>query len=164
MHGQEKAIQGIFWIQDNSAKWKDLEMARHTYNNRRVKQNKGWCQDETQAAYLGLVGEASKGLTRRAKTKHKESRFPAFWGPNFDWLPDQCHGGNLLMGLQAMILQADDGKIRLLPAWPKGWDLDFKLCAPQNTTIQGTVKNGKLIDMKVTPESRRKDVIVIESP
>ncbi|MDH3345887.1 MAG: hypothetical protein OEL75_01745, partial [Kiritimatiellaceae bacterium] len=76
------------------------------------------------------------------------------------WVPDQDHGGNLLMGLQTMILQADDGKIRLLPAWPKNWDLDFKLHAPQGTTVEGRVNNGKLVDMKVTPESRRQDIVL----
>ena len=77
-----------------------------------------------------------------------------------DWIPDQDHGGNLMMGLQTMILQADGGKIRLLPAWPSNWDLDFKLHAPQRTIVEGRVRNGKLVDMKVTPGSRRNDVIV----
>ena len=142
---------------------RDLEMARNTYKNRRIKGNNGWRQDDTQAAFLGLADAASKDISIRAKNKHKESRFPAFWGPNFDWTPDQCHGGNLLMGLQTMILQADDGKIRLLPAWPKNWNLDFKLHAPQRTVIEGTVRNGTLIDMTVTPESRKKDVIIMET-
>jgi hypothetical protein len=136
-----------------------LEMARRTFDHRRIKSHLGWRQDETQAAFLGLTDTAADYLTKRATTKHAASRFPAFWGPNFDWIPDQDHGGNLLMGLQTMILQADDGKIRLLPAWPKNWNLDFKLHAPQNTTVRGTVRNGTLVDIKVTPESREKDII-----
>ena len=60
-----------------------------------------------------------------------------------------------------MILQADNGKIRLLPVWPKNWNLDFKLHAPHGTIVEGRVKNGKLVDMKVTPEPRRKDIIVM---
>ena len=141
----------------------DLEMARHTFKNRRIKSHKGWRQDETQAAFLGLTDTAAEYVSKRAKFKHDASRFPAFWGPNFDWIPDQAHGGNLLMGLQTMILQADDGKIRILPAWPKDWDLDFKLHGPHRTIVEGCVKTGKLIDIKVTPESRRKDVIVMGS-
>jgi alpha-L-fucosidase 2 len=139
------------------------EVAIHTFENRGVKSNAGWRQDETQAAYLGLAKTAAEFIAGRAKSKHGASRFPAFWGPNFDWTPDQDHGGNLLMGLQTMILQADDGKIRLLPAWPKNWDLDFKLHAPHRTVIEGSVRNGTLVDMKVTPESRKKDVIVMET-
>ena len=60
---------------------------------------------------------------------------------------DQDHGGNLLMGLQTMILQADDGKIHLLPAWPENWDLDFKLHAPENTTVSGRVRGGQLVEL-----------------
>jgi alpha-L-fucosidase 2 len=140
----------------------ELDVASRTFERRGVKSNAGWRQDETQAAYLGLAQTAKDFLVRRAKSKHKESRFPAFWGPNFDWIPDQDHGANIVMGLQTMILQADDGKIRILPAWPKDWDLDFKLHAPHATVIEGRVRTGKLVDMKVTPESRRKDVVVIE--
>ncbi len=141
----------------------ELDVATRTFERRDFKNSSGWMQDETQAAYLGLAQTAAECLAGRAKNKHDESRFPAFWGPNFDWMPDQDHGGNLVMGLQTMILQSDDGKIRLLPAWPKDWDLDFKLHAPQTTVIEGRVMNGKLVDMKVTPASRRKDVVVMES-
>jgi len=30
-----------------------------------------------------------------------------------------------------------DGKeIRILPAWPSDWDVDYKLRAPENTTVE----------------------------
>jgi alpha-L-fucosidase 2 len=139
----------------------ELDIASRTFERRGVKSNAGWRQDETQAAYLGLAQTAKEFLAGRAKSKHDASRFPAFWGPNFDWIPDQDHGGNLVMGLQTMILQSDDGKIRILPAWPKDWDLDFKLHAPKTTVIEGRVRSGKLVDMNVTPLSRRKNVVVM---
>jgi len=53
-----------------------------------------------------------------------------------------------------------DGKIHLLPAWPKEWDVDFKLHASEQTTVEASVKAGRVVSLKVTPESRRKDVIV----
>ena len=140
-----------------------LDIGRRTFARREIKGNGGWYQDETQAAFLGLAGTAAEYLAGRARNKHAESRFPAFWGPNFDWIPDQDHGGNLLMGLQTMILHADDGKIRLLPAWPKDWDLDFKLHAPHRTTVEGRVRNGAVVDITVTPESRGEDVIIMET-
>jgi hypothetical protein len=70
-------------------------------------------------------------------------------------------GNCLMIGLQRMIVQGDDkdGKIRLLPAWPKEWDVDFKLHAPGNTTVEGKVKEGRLTGLKVTPKEREKDVI-----
>jgi len=136
-----------------------LEMARHTFNHRKVKGNNGWRQDDTQAAFLGLAKTAAGFVTGRARNKHGASRFPAFWGPNMDWIPDQDHGGNLMMALQTMLIQSDGGKIRLLPAWPKDWDVEFKLHAPGNTTVKGRVKDGRLAELDVTPKERQEDVI-----
>ena len=53
-----------------------------------------------------------------------------------------------------------DGKIYLLPAWPKEWDVDFKLHAPQQTIVEAIVRNGKILSLKVTPQSREKDLII----
>ncbi len=36
----------------------------------------------------------------------------------------------------------------------------FKLHAPQQTTIEASVKNGKVVSLKVTPDSRRKGIII----
>lgn len=138
----------------------DLELARHTFVQREKKINFGWAQDETQAAFLGLSLEAAELLNDRLRNKHKQSRFPAFWGPNFDWIPDQDHGGNALMALQTMLLQAEDGVIRLLPAWPRHWDVDAKLHAPMGTTVRFVLAGGELKYIEVTPEERRKDVVL----
>ena len=34
-----------------------------------------------------------------------------------------------MIGMQEMLLQEADGKILLFPAWPKDWDVHFKLHA-----------------------------------
>jgi hypothetical protein len=121
----------------------------------------GWKQDNIFAARLGLTGEAAKLTT--AKLKDSGRRFPAFWGPGFDWAPDHNWGGSGMIGLQEMLMQVDGKKIYLFPAWPKEWDVHFKLHAPYQTTVEGTLKDGKLIDLKVLPESRKTDVkIMIE--
>jgi hypothetical protein len=44
-----------------------------------------------------------------------------------------------------MLLQpADDadGSAIAFGAWPCSWDVDFKLAAPMNTTVEGVFKNG----------------------
>lgn len=138
-----------------------LEIGRRTFEKRAVRGNTGWRQDDTQAAFLGLADEAAKLVIGRAKEKHAGSRFPAFWGPNFDWIPDQDHGGNLMKALQTMLLQAEGDAIWLLPAWPVDWNVTFKLHAPRQTTVEGIYRDGKLEQLKVTPESRRKDVRVM---
>ena len=33
------------------------------------------------------------------------------WGPNFDWVPDQDHGNNILTTLHCMLLQAVGDKL-----------------------------------------------------
>jgi hypothetical protein len=148
----------------------DLEIARETYARRGNKRTGGWQQDAIQAALLGLTDDAKTYLVKSVttenlmgsaneKAKRPDSRFPAFWGPNFDWLPDQCHGSVIETTLQYMLMQTDGKKIHLLPAWPKDWNANFKLHAPYNTTVEGRVVNGALMDLKVTPELRAKDVV-----
>jgi hypothetical protein len=58
-------------------------------------------------------------------------------------------------------MQTVDKKIYLFPAWPKNWDVSFKLHAPYNTTVEGVLKDGKLVNIKVTPESRRSDLEIM---
>jgi hypothetical protein len=120
----------------------------------------GWRQDDLFMAYLGLADEAARSVVNRAKRHDKRERFPAFWGPNYDWTPDQDHGGVLVKGLQSLVLQTDGRKIYLLPAWPRDWDCDFKLHAPYKTVVSGTVKGGKLTAWDVTPAERKKDVTI----
>ncbi|MCX7827195.1 MAG: hypothetical protein N2689_16825, partial [Verrucomicrobiae bacterium] len=120
----------------------------------------GWCYDGQCAALLGMTDEAKKQILHKVRNSHRNFRFPAMWGPNFDWLPDQDHGGNILLTLQHMILNADGDKIYVLPAWPKDWNLHFKLHAPRRTAVEGRVRDGKVMDLKVTPAERRKDVQV----
>ena len=136
----------------------DLDMARATYDKRFSRINFGWCQDSIQAACLGLGDEAGRQLALRARI-NRAYRFPAMWS-GFDWIPDQDHGANILTTLQFMLLQSDGHKIFVLPAWPKNWNVSFKLHAPFNTTVEGVFKAGKLEKLTVTPESRAKDVIL----
>ena len=112
-------------------------------------------------AYLGMADSAKQYTIGRASKSHAESRFPAFWGPNYDWVPDQDHGSVLLKTLQAMLLQSDGQTCYLLPAWPEGWNVDFKLHAPFNTTIAGEVHNGKIVHLTTVPETRSADVIIL---
>jgi hypothetical protein len=120
----------------------------------------GWRQDDIFFAYLGLADRAKTNVISRARNKDASCRFPAFFGPNFDWTPDQCHGGVLMKAVQAMLLQTEGDKIFLLPAWPKEWDVNFKLHAPKQTTVEGVVSNGALVSCTVTPQSRYYDVQV----
>ncbi|HEY1788942.1 MAG TPA: DUF5703 domain-containing protein [Verrucomicrobiae bacterium] len=138
----------------------DLKMARDTYALRGShKLDVGWGPDGNCAAVLGMTDEAARILEVKCKNSNPQYRWPATWGPNFDWMPDQNHGGNLLNTAQLMLLQADGRKILLFPAWPRDWDVSFKLHMPYQTTVEATLYKGKLTRLKVTPKSREKDVI-----
>ncbi|MCX6229285.1 MAG: DUF5703 domain-containing protein [Bacteroidia bacterium] len=118
-----------------------------------------WRQSSIQAAYVGKTDQASRMVVTNFSAHHRGSRFPAFWGPGHDYMPDQCHGGVSMMTLQTMLLQVDGKKLFLFPAWPKDWDVDFKLHAPFKTTIEGRLKGGKLTLLNVLPASRKQDII-----
>ena len=108
---------------------------------------------------MGLTDDAAK-LTL-FKLKDSGRRFPAFWGPGFDWTPDHNWGGSGMIGLQEMLLQTNGKQIYLFPAWPKTWDVHFKLHAPYNTTVEATLKDGKITSLTVLPKERAKDVVVM---
>lgn len=136
-----------------------LQIAINTFNARKFKDKGCWVQDPIQAAMLGLTNDAQAYVTFALTRKEPTLKFPAFWATGHDYAPDEDNGGNGENGLQQMLLQTEGKKIILLPAWPKGWSADFKLNAPFNTTVQGTVKNGKIINLVITPASRMADVV-----
>lgn len=117
----------------------------------------GWKQDNIVAARLGLTDAAAQ-LTF-SKLKNSGRRFPAFWGPGFDWTPDHNWGGSGMVGLQEMLIQDDGDKIYLLPAWPKNIDVHFKLHVSKKTTVECVFVRGKITDLKITPSVRRKDIV-----
>ena len=120
----------------------------------------GWRQDDIFMAYLGLADQARDYVVRRARKHDPNERFPAFWGPNYDWTPDQDHGGVLMKAFQAMLMQTDGRKIFLLPAWPKDWNVEFKLHAPYETVVEGVYRDGRVKSLRVSPGSRKTDVEV----
>ena len=121
-----------------------------------------WTQDQIDWAYAGNADSAAAGLVRRARIASTMVRFPLFGREGPDSCPDLDQFGSGAIALQRMLLQDASGKILLLPAWPKNWNVKFKLHAMQNTTVQGEVKDGKIIHLSVTPESRRKDLSFAE--
>jgi hypothetical protein len=84
-------------------------------------------------------------------------RYPAFWdGMIFCGRPDMDHGGAAMVQLQEMLLQTPgDATAPVSRLAQADWDVDFKLHAPRQTTVEGVLRGGKLVtSLKVTPESR----------
>ena len=139
----------------------DLDLAVNTWyygvDNEDQKNYISWHQDAIFCARLGLTDEAKK-LTLKKMTDSPR-RYPTFWGPGHDWVPDHNWGGSGMIGVQEMLMQTVGEKIYVLPAWPKDWDVRFKLHAPQNTIVECEYIGGRITKMQVTPKSREKDVV-----
>lgn len=139
----------------------DLDIARNTYLNDSLaiqfRSHVGWKQDLIWAACLGLTDEARRLL--ELKMGDGPHRFPAFWGPGFDWSPDHNWGGSGMIGMQEMLMQEAGNKIYLFPAWPREWDVRFKLHASDNTIVEAELQGGKVVNVKVTPQSRQQDIV-----
>lgn len=136
-----------------------LDIARDTYlhdpDALRFRAHTGWKQDNIWAACLGLTDEAKKlSLAKLANGPH---RFPAFWGPGFDWTPDHNWGGSGMIGLQEMLVQETEDQIILFGAWPRDWDVHFRLHLSGGHQVEARLRRGKadLIEYK-----GRKKVVV----
>ena len=143
------------------ALWRDdMQVFRDTYQygNFRKGGIVSWRQDGIFFARMGQTDLAADFNSR--KLDDSPRRFPTFWGPGHDWVPDHNWGGSGMIGLQEMLLQTIGDKIHVLPAWPKEWDVDFKLHAPKNTTVEVSYKNGEIVSLEIIPKSRMKDVII----
>ena len=117
-----------------------------------------WHQDGIQFARMGMTHEAAEYNTK--KLQDSPRRFPTFWGPGHDWVPDHNWGGSGMIGLQEMLMQTHGDEILLFPAWPMEWDVDFKLHAPGNTTVEVSLRKGEIEKLVVSPEYRKEDVII----
>jgi len=115
-------------------------------------------------AQMGRSEEARLRLVKKlGNLEAPQARFPAFFGPGHDTIPDIDGGGSNVLGLQEMLMACEPGpkgKIHLLPAWPKDWDVTFKLRAPGQTEVYVEFRAGKIAKLGVTPESRRDDIVV----
>ena len=130
---------------------------------RLCKQDYSWMANLANMASLASPEKAKeRAIYKMANTAAPQARFPAFFGPGHDWLPDHNWGGSGMTGIQEMLLAPEpgsDGKLHLFPAWPAEWDVDFKLHAPGQTIVEAVLKGGKLVSLKVTPASREKDIV-----
>lgn len=118
-----------------------------------------WHPTGIQYARLGMKEEAVEFLKK--KLGDGPFRFPAFWGPGHDWVPDHNWGGSGMIQLQEMLMQTDGSKIAILPCWPEGVDVSFKLYAPQNTVVECRYEAGEVTELKVSPKERKKDIRIM---
>ena len=75
-------------------------------------------------------------------------------------MPDLDNGGSLMMSVQNMLIQNVNEKILILPAFPSGWTVDYKLHAFDNTIVRVISGKTGISTMDVFPASRMKDVVL----
>lgn len=128
-----------------------------------------WYQTGVLAARLGMTDGAKEDVIHRANHRMSRSdqpgrtmRFPGYMGSPHDWCPDFDGPGNMMNTLQEMLLQpGPHGTLLLAAAWPDDWNVSFKLRAAGNTTVEGTVRNGSLVQLKTEPAARIADIRLI---
>jgi hypothetical protein len=64
-----------------------------------------------------------------------------------------------MIQLQEMLLQTLGNEIRPFPSWPKNWNVEFKLHAPENTIVKGKWKNGEMTSIIVLPVERQNSIV-----
>jgi hypothetical protein len=106
-----------------------------------------WKQNAIFAARLGLTDKAKELVIK--KLQNSGRRFPAFYGPGYDWTPDHNWGGSGMIALQEMLLQTNGDQLLTLPAWPKDWDVHFKLYAPYNKVVECKYINGEIKELNI---------------
>jgi len=146
-----------------------LQPARDTWETipadraRLCKQDYSWMANVANMAALAWPDKAKeRAIYKMANNTAPQARFPAFFGPGHDWLPDHNWGGSGMTGIQEMLLAPEPGptgKLNLFAGWPPEWDVDFKLHAPGQTVVECVYRAGKVEKLNVTPSGRAKDVV-----
>lgn len=115
----------------------------------------GWQYIGMAAAYLGMAQECAEIVTNNCALRNPGTRFPAMWGPVYDAVPDVDHGANILTTLQLMLFQVEGDRIRILPAWPKDWNVQFKLYAAHDTWVECVYQGGEVVELTISPAGSR---------
>ena len=146
----------------------DLQLARNTFDERRSNDMGGWNQQPVHAAMVGDLADAKNFTTRYFREKEMWGpntpisqtafRFPVFYGPSHDYIPNVPQMGNAMIALQTMLVRYEGRRIILFPTWPDEWDVKFRVHLPYQTVLQGELEDGEVVSMKATPSDRLEDI------
>jgi len=133
--------------------WKYDQTIRHGYVS--------WHQNGIFMARMGMAEDAFEFHYKKLGDNEKQRRFPTYWGPGYDGIPDHNWGGSGMIGLQEMVMQCFGDQILILPCWDTSVDVDFKLHAPKQTVVEVSLRNGRIQKLSVVPKERETDVIIV---
>eukprot|EP01051_Picozoa_sp_SAG22_P004761 SAG22_NODE_263_length_13359_cov_3.396531_13_plen_202_part_00 len=116
---------------------------------------------------LNAVTAYAATIERVSPPTIDSSQYPGYataGGGCGDGCPQMENQGIVRTTIQQLLLATDNpghGRgIYLLPTWPAGRDVAFKLHAPLGTTVEVDYKDGKLVALTVTPAARKADVVL----
>ena len=147
-----------------------LQLARDTWDTvpedraRLCKQDYSWMANVANMAALAWPEKAKeRAIYKMANTAAPQARFPAFFGPGHDWLPDHNWGGcrhdrhpGNVAGPRTRRRMANSTSSP--PGRPSGTWISNST-RPAKRSSKPSLKGGKLVSLKVTPESRAKDIV-----
>lgn len=87
----------------------------------------GWSQMCIWAAMLGNKEYCRENITANFKAVNEKCFFGAYFGPNFDWTPDQDHGCSASVAAIFTALQSYGKDVFINPALPENWNVRFRL-------------------------------------
>ena len=64
------------------------------------------------------------------------------------------------IAVQEMLMQEVGDTLYLFPAWPKEWDVRFRLRASRGTVVEAELRQGKVINVRVTPTRKSEDIVI----
>ncbi len=96
-----------------------------------------WMCTPIYAACMGREADARRLIIEKMSDKNANADFPAFFGPGHDWIPDFNWGASGMIALHKMLVNTAGDSTLLFSAWPKDWDVEYKLYLPKNKFIRG---------------------------
>ena len=146
----------------------DLQLARNTFDERQNRDMGGWHQQPIHAVMVGDLADAKDFTVRYFREKEMFGpsrpisqtafRFPAFYGPSHDYVPNVPQNGNAMIALQSMLVQYDGRRIMLFPTWPEEWNVEFRVHLPYETTLTGRLQEGEVQTLTASPGHREADI------
>lgn len=148
----------------------DLDTMRRTFAKRRWPQwGGGWEWGAVAAARLGLPDESVRMMKEYC---HLAQEFPSgmartpgarpkVWGGQLNAEGGFDGSGVFATTITEMMLQGYGGKIRVFPAWPKGWQGEFTLVAEGGFVVNSAINpDGSIPWVRITSQ-RGGDCLVV---
>lgn len=132
--------------------WQDIPESRREYAYKFW----SWQCTPIYAAMLGDTENARQLMVEKLSDKNSNVKFPAFFGPGHDWIPDFNWGGAGMVGLQKMLFDSDQDAIYLFTSWPEEWSVNFKLHGYDRTVVEGKYDGRKLDFLKIKNQAGKK--------